>query len=251
MAALGSVNFNTPGFNPLENDTANWAVITGEGGSADSDDTVPGRCAFHAVGADTAYRFVNASPGTWPDDQYCQAKFWVVSTSGGTGPCVIVRASAVADTYYRLVASHAASNNVVLSKFVAGSVTAITGWPRTQAFTDGDTFRLEIQGTTLRAYYNGVQIGADATDASISAGNPGMGHSTNTTSASIDDWEAGSLSAAAFSLVAGAGSYAVTGTAATVLAGYLIAGTTASYDVTGTVALLSQQAFNTWLRVSR
>src|SRR5690242_11171898 len=215
MAALATYDFNgTAAGNIVSDFPSIWNNITGESGICDQNDAVAGRGSFSAVRADTGIRNVST---TFPDDQYAQAKVWVVSTSGGTGPGVVVRSASAADTYYRTVVNHAGgtpsgTNNITLSKIVAGGSTTI--WTRSVSFTDGDTIRLEAQGTTLRVFINGSQVGADATDSAISTGNPGICMSTNVTSASIDDFEAGSLSANAFSLAIGAGSYAVTGTAA-------------------------------------
>jgi len=54
-----------------------------------------------------------------------------------------------------------------------------------------------------------------------------------------------------FTLAMGAGSYAVTGTAATPEAGYRPSAAAGSYTLTGTAVTLAQQTFNTWLRVGR
>jgi hypothetical protein len=128
---------------------------------------------------------------TWPADQYAQVKVTVNSTGTGVGPGLFCRQdTGGANTCYRLVASHAAANNIELGKFIAGAFTGI--WTRTQAFTDGDTLRLEVQGTTLRAYLNGVQIGADTTDSSIASGATGIAYSSLTSATTlVDDFEGG------------------------------------------------------------
>src|SRR5690242_15129313 len=117
MTTLASSDFNGTASGNIVNDFPTvWNNITGESGGCNQNDTVPGRGDFTPTGADTGIRYVGTiTGGSWPNDQYAQAKVWVVSTSGGTGPGVVVRSSAVADTYYRLVVSHAASNNCVLT----------------------------------------------------------------------------------------------------------------------------------------
>jgi len=130
--------------------------------------------------------------GTYPNDQYAQARFFVNATSsaGGTGSCLFARCATGANTNYRLSANHGGTTNLQLGKFVANAFTSL--WIRLQAWTDGDLFRLECRGTTIRVFINGVQVGADAVDASVTAGQPGMGYSSvASTSAAVDNFQAG------------------------------------------------------------
>lgn len=128
----------------------------------------------------------------WPNDQYFQAKLTATGTvGGGQGIGFSLRGSNSAKTYYRLATDHAASDNVEVSKFVAGAYTPLG--TRTQAWSNGDTFKLEVENTTLRAYYNGTQMGADFSDAAISSGFPGPCYSSTITAASMDDMEAGGV----------------------------------------------------------
>lgn len=127
---------------------------------------------------------------TWPNDQWSQCTCNVGSTaSAGVGPAVRHNA---ATTRYRLVASTAGSNNFELGKEVSGSFTLI--WDRTSAFTSGNTVRLEAQGTTLRAFNNGVQIGANSTDSSIASGPAGIIYSSTDSGSSVDNWSGGDFS---------------------------------------------------------
>jgi hypothetical protein len=87
----------------------------------------------------------------------------------------------------------AGTSNIELAKVVAGAYTQI--WLRTATVAAGDTVRLEAQGTTLRAYVNGVQVGADATDSAIATGNAGVVYSSSITTKTGDDWEGGTWSA--------------------------------------------------------
>lgn len=130
---------------------------------------------------------------TLPNDQYSKAKLYVtgVSGPGDWGPGLKVRGSTAARTQYRLSCNHAATNNITLAKFIAEAYTVLTGWPVTLAWTDGDTWELRVIGTTLRVFRNGVQVGSDVTDASITAGSPGITYSSLASTASIDDWEGG------------------------------------------------------------
>lgn len=134
----------------------------------------------------------------WPNDHYSQA---AVSVTGGTvsatnGIGLVVRDASGGTSgtrnFYRFTVNATGTGNVSLCKFINGVNTLV--WTRTQARVDGDIFREDAQGTTLRAYYNGVQIGADATDASLATGAPGLSYSSSVTSASVDDWEGGDFS---------------------------------------------------------
>lgn len=142
------------------------------------------------TGADCAARNTSVSVGA---NQYAQAKVTVTGTAGaGSGIGVGLRMSSGARTYYRLVIDHAASNNVELCKFVAGTFTSI--WIRTSGtWSNGAMLRLEAEGTTLRAYLDGIQIGANVTDASIASGDTGIAYSSAETSASLINFESGEI----------------------------------------------------------
>jgi len=135
---------------------------------------------------------------TWPNDQYAQCAVTVVGTVSTTGLGPAVRMATGALTFYRCVASHAATNNVELAKFVSGSYTQLA--LRTQAWTDGDVLRVEVSGTTLKMFRNGTQLGANVTDSSIASGRAGIGYSGAVTSGSLDDWEGGDFTTAAKAL---------------------------------------------------
>lgn len=130
----------------------------------------------------------------WPDDHYGQC-ILTPSTSGGSassdrGIGLAARAATAARTYYRLSTdATGATNNIGLSKFVAAVKTNL--WFRSLAIAAGDVVRLEVQGTTLRVFFNGVQLGADTTDASIATGSPGVSYSGTVGACSLDDWMGG------------------------------------------------------------
>jgi hypothetical protein len=127
----------------------------------------------------------------WANDQYAQAAITVSgSGGGGQGNGVAVRVSTSgAQTFYRVVIDHAATNNVEVAKVVSGGYTQIG--QRTTAFSNGDTLYLEAQGTTLIVKLNGSALGASFTDASIASGRAGIAFSSNETSASMVNWVGG------------------------------------------------------------
>ena len=185
MTVLATDDFNRANANPIG---TGWTTQT----SNQAMQIVSNQATPNAVGSDAgAWK-----TGTFPNDQWVQARLFCVGTgTGGNGICLTLRNASGADTCYRLAANHqATTQNLQLGKFVAHSFTSI--WQRLQSWTDGDLFRLEARGTTLRVFINGVQVGADATDSSVTAGNPGIGYSSVCTSGAVDNWSAGDFGVA-------------------------------------------------------
>lgn len=182
MSVLATDNFNRANANPIG---GNWTTITG----LSAMQIVSNAATPSSLSPNDCGSYYNAV--TWPNDQYSQAKLTVVDTkTDGSGIGVAVRVAAAALTAYRVVLTHASpGTNVSLQRFLAGAFTRL--WDRGAAFVDGDLVRLEVQGTTLRVFINGVQVGADFTDTNIASGNAGISYSSVATSASLDDWEGG------------------------------------------------------------
>lgn len=181
MSILATDNFNRANENPL---AGNWTTGPGEGNMR-----LVGNLAanFGDDGIDCAAYY---SAITWPNDQYSKAKLATTGTAGSAaGPMLTVRQSNSADTHYRLAVDHAGTNNVDLRRRVAGTTTPIATF--TQAWTDGDTWELRVQGTTLSVWLNGVQVGTNQTDANIASGYAGIAYSSLDANATIDDWEGG------------------------------------------------------------
>lgn len=140
---------------------------------------------------DTSYYTTAVSSIT---DQYSQAVCSTASSGGGgIGPGVGVR-MATSQNYYRLVADHGGTNNWELGKRVASTYTVL--WDRTQSWTNGDVFYLEVQGTTLIAKRNGVAIGASTSDSALAAGRPGLSYSSSAFTSTMDTWEGGNFAVA-------------------------------------------------------
>jgi hypothetical protein len=71
-------------------------------------------------------------------------------------------------------------------------------WTRTQTWTDGDTLRLEVQGSALTAYRNGTAIGAAQTDTNLATGQPGLANvGGGVTAGTWDNFEGGYFSTGA------------------------------------------------------
>jgi len=130
------------------------------------------------------------------DNQFSQVEVTVTGTSAGAGLGPVVRriTTAGTKTYYRLVVD--ASGNYDLQKFIAGANTALRSG--TVSYIAGQKLGLSATGgatTTLKIWYNNVQIGTDVTDSSspLLTGDPGIGYSSIVTSASGDNWNAGTV----------------------------------------------------------
>lgn len=129
-------------------------------------------------------------------NQFSEAKLYVTGTSGsGSGLGLLLRSNNVPLTgrnLYRFVTDHKATDNIEFSKRVNGTYTHL-GY-QTASWTDGDLFRVEIDGSTLTVKFAGNVVGT-YTDTSHDSGQPGIGFSSAETSAFIDDWSGGDLEA--------------------------------------------------------
>lgn len=189
MAIIATDGFNRANTTGPDMGT-DWTVVDTGGFGTGGLQIVSNTCQPNGLGSDKCELFTNA---TWPSDQYAQTKVTITGTNTDSGLGVVVRGGSDATLYWAVVCK-AASNNVSVAKKIAGSFTLIGR--RTATWVDGDTLRLEVEGTTLRVYQNGAQLGADFTDSSVGSGTPGVVYSTAITSGSMDDWEGGNLSVA-------------------------------------------------------
>lgn len=150
------------------------------------------------VGSDAAARYVGNTGGA---DTYCEANITVVNTTAGNGIGFILRQGVGADpTYYRIVFSHAASNNAEVARFDNDVNTFIGSW--TVSFSDGDLLTVGVEGSGLSTTFYLFQgagrtpVGSaviDNTGAALSTGRYGLGFSSSVTSASMDNWVAGTF----------------------------------------------------------
>lgn len=124
--------------------------------------------------ADTIYTGI-----TWPNDQWCQAVLSATDTTDGneTGPGLVVRGTVGTmflgdpDNGYVAAVNKAATNNLVVGKIVSGVFTLLTN--STVTWSNGNTFYLGIQGTTLTVKINGTAV-YTTTDSSLSSGSAGL-----------------------------------------------------------------------------
>ncbi|MGH7774432.1 MAG: hypothetical protein ACREQA_19590 [Candidatus Binatia bacterium] len=168
-----------------------WAMVTGGG-------TGWAVVSNEASPQGTSRGITNSSRAehdTTNADHYAQ--FSIVAMDGAAsecGPCVRFNPSAT--TYYFAMFRNAAIPWVQIWKRVAGTFTAL-GSQITVIAAFPDTLRIEVEGSTLRAYWNGV-LTEEITDTSITSGTRGgiYGHEAagKGLGVVIDSFEVGDLS---------------------------------------------------------
>lgn len=128
-------------------------------------------------------------------DQFSEAAIYTTNTTGGAaGLGTLLRSNNVPNTgrnLYRIVADHASSGNVDIAKRIGGTYSLISS-KTSSAWTDGDTIRTEIDGSTITVKITGNLVGT-TTDTSIASGQPGIAYSSKAVNAAIDNWSGGDL----------------------------------------------------------
>jgi len=118
------------------------------------------------------------------DDQFSQVRALVLGTNTDFGPTT--RGDAAGSAYIALANTGAEG----LAKFTAGTYTSLASVPITPNLAIGDILRLEVEGSTLRMYRNGILLGS-TTDTSFTTGKTGV-HAFPTNSR-LNDWRGGDL----------------------------------------------------------
>lgn len=142
--------------------------------------------------------------GTYTDNQYAKVTLAGTLTAGlGDRIGAIVRASG--DTganrdWYGYEVHTSAGVDDYLYKVVNGTRTELVSNFDISPWAVGDTVEIEVEGTALRGYRNGV-LTASATDAALSTGKPGVASQSGPTTLRADDWEGGNLISASAALV--------------------------------------------------
>lgn len=179
MPQLASDNFNRAN-GPLG---ANWTD-----GLLTSSFSITGNAVVCSM-PNNAVAFYNAV--VWPADQYSECAISGLSGTSTDGPGLVVRCDAAGNNFYWAVIN--ADGDVTIAERVGGGgISNIAS--RTSTWVAGDVLRLEIQGTTIKVYQNGVQLGANITDASIATGNAGLAYGSGV-DGTIDNWAGGDFAA--------------------------------------------------------
>jgi len=133
---------------------------------------------------------------TFNSDQYSQVRIAGGLASNKQYAIVLVRASGVGDALEKNYAfatdGGSGATHTDLSRNINGTQTILRNFATT--FAAGDVMKIDVVGTLVTCYKNGVSLGT-YTDASLASGSPGVGMYGS--SVTIDDWEGGSLAAQA------------------------------------------------------
>jgi len=136
------------------------------------------------------------SGNTFSNDQYSQARIAGGLSSGSQFVQIIVRATLTGDGRYNNYLFYtdglAGASHTEVAKNINGSQITFKSFP--VSFAAGDIIKISAVGTTITCYKNGVAIGS-ITDSSLPSGAPGIGVYGSTVT--VDDWEGGTLVAAA------------------------------------------------------
>jgi hypothetical protein len=185
MTKLANDNFTRANENPLSGGSTNvWTVVP---------TVFPLQVAGNLCeGTSNALSFNGSyySGLSWPKDQYAQIVVSTLNNGSNNQAGAIVRCSAIDQSCYL---SFLRSDGQLLMYVYNGGFQTFLATVAT-SFGAGSILRLQVQGTTLSAFINGILI-KQVTDASISSGSPGL--YTATTSAvalsQISYWEGGNL----------------------------------------------------------
>jgi hypothetical protein len=155
--------------------SGNWTIDSGN---------VELNASNQATGQTLSHSFIRWTADAFPDNQYAECNvYWTVGLIAA-GPTVRANGTGGGAGYVLQVYD----GTVYLQRFSGGGGTfdllATLG-----AATSGDLLKLEVSGTTLTPYLNGVSLGP-TTDATYASGSAGANFYQT---ASIDNFNAGAL----------------------------------------------------------
>lgn len=128
-----------------------------------------------------AYNWSYWSANSWNADQTSQITY---IGSPDCGPIVRAADAAGGGDGYMLM-THA-TNGFRIYRRDNGGFTLLQDIGNSVA--NSDTSKLEITGSTLKAYKNGAQIGTDQSDGTYSSGSAGIYNVGDTSVTGVDDW---------------------------------------------------------------
>ena len=166
-------------FNRADNASlgANWTAVIG----TNPYDVFSNTARCNGASAENASIY---TPFTPSNDQWAEATVAAQSNDAYIGP--IVRGST--NNYYIFYGD---PNNRAIYRLVSGTATNLAS--SASGFAINDVLRLEVEGTTLRAYING-SLWTSLTDSSLASGNAGIGTWSNNNQGHLDNFTAANLS---------------------------------------------------------
>lgn len=175
--ASASDNFNRANAGTLG---ANWTAIT------DGMQVVSNTARPNGTGAATNHQISWYNATAFTGDHYSEV---LIDSSLGNIGGVVVRAQAGGSSYALLCRPGLNTTLIGIFDNVGGFTTL---QDMGTAAVTGRTQRLWISGSTLRWYEDGVQIGSDVTDGTITGGQPGV-FGRNDNVLILDDWAAADI----------------------------------------------------------
>jgi hypothetical protein len=180
MALPASDSFTGTDGTSLPTYSSNWTIDTGNGGFIIQTNAARPNAIFQVS-------LVRWNADTFSNNQYAQGT--ITNANSDPGGVLVRAATDGTSNYYGAMSDSDSSTEWF--KYVAGSYTLLSSLP---FMANGDVIRLEVYGSTLAVYKNGIQHGPTLTDSSHTSGAAGLtGYSTGSTS--IDNWSAGNLTA--------------------------------------------------------
>lgn len=178
MALPASDTFTGTDGTQLTTYSSNWTIAVGSGGFIIQTNAARPNAIFQIT-------LARWNADTFSNNQYAQGTLTAANSDPGG---VLVRAATDESSNFYGAMSDSDSSTEFF-KHVAGSYTLLSSLP---FMATGDVIRLEVYGSTLAVYKNGIQHGATLTDSSHASGSAGLtGYSSSATS--IDNWSAGNL----------------------------------------------------------
>jgi len=163
--------------------TSPWSAVSTQGTMSISSNTAVPTDGTH----DAAARYSNI---TWPNNQWAQANISPNSAGGGSGYGILLRCSSSAITYYRCVCDKAASNNMEIGYFSAGTFNSLA--VRSITVVTNSVLYVEIQGTQIVVKVDSTTVTpAIPTNATIGSGQAGISYSSDESGGSMDNFSGG------------------------------------------------------------
>jgi hypothetical protein len=132
---------------------------------------------------------------SFPNDQYAAVRIGSPGLFVSEAGYGVVLRFVDANNFYRIVTK---ADEVSVAKIQSSSFSVIT--TRAVTMVTGDIFKAEVRGTTIRVYQNGVQLGADISDATTTllSGRAGLYNSGPTANppTGVTSFEAGDFASA-------------------------------------------------------
>lgn len=176
VIAGGSIsdNFNRANETPI---AAPWQILAGSSGSVN----LTSNAITHAVSSGILFLSYNHATG-WTADQSAKFKYASSTVEDDWGPAVRIGVTGVSGYFLGLW-----SPGPAVYKSISGATSEVEAVTLTG--TVGNTYKIDVAGSTIRYYENDVELSTSpATDTSLTTAGVGAGAYLYSTGGSIDDF---------------------------------------------------------------